>query len=166
MNQIRFRQVWFADEKRNRSATKLIVFTDRGSLVVEPDSLQFWGSKLNFHISSIKDVSLARQQINWVIYLIMNVLSIIYFAFMAKAFPEVYSFSFLLLLLVGLNVFGLVVAYNTKWVKVEYSDIHNRTTQAFFADGSSFGWGGIFGGTEKMYQTLKLLMNRDPIATS
>jgi hypothetical protein len=166
MNQIRFQQVWFTDEKRNRSITKLIMLTDSGVLEARPDSLQFRGRKLNFHISSIKDVSLARQQINWVTYLIVNILAIIYLAFMAKAFPELYSFSFLLLLLVAGNVFGLVVGYNTKWVKVEYADESHRTIQAFFADGSSLGWGGIFGGTEKMYKALKALTNQDQRATS
>ena len=37
------------------------------------------------------------------------------------------------------------------WVKVGYGD--NST--AFFADGSSLGWGGIFGGTKKFLNKIK-----------
>lgn len=35
------------------------------------------------------------------------------------------------------------------WVKIEYGDV-NTPSVAFFADGSLFGWGGIFGGTKRI----------------
>ena|SRR3972149_3180358 len=161
-----FQQVWFADEKRNRSIKKLLVFTDRGSLEVEPDFVLFSGRKLKLKISNIKNVSLARQRIGWIPYLIMNVLLIVWFGFLTITRPDVYSFSFLLPLLLGANAFSLIVAYSTKWVRVEYSDDVKRITQAYFADGSLWGWGGLFGETKKMYQMLKSLMKREKNATS
>ena len=36
------------------------------------------------------------------------------------------------------------------WVKVEYG----ADGTAYFADGSLLGWGGIFGGTQKIYTSL------------
>jgi hypothetical protein len=36
------------------------------------------------------------------------------------------------------------------WVKVEFGD----GASAFFADGSLLGWGGILGGTQKIYAAL------------
>jgi hypothetical protein len=155
MNQARFQQVWFADEKRNSSVTKMLVFSDKGLLEAEPDRLMFKGNKLALQISNIKDVSLARQKLNWISYLITNVAAIVYFALLIKLIPDFYSWSSLLTLLLVSNIFGLVVGYSTKWVRIEYSDDDNKNTLAFFADGSSFGWGGIFGGTIKMYKTLK-----------
>jgi len=39
------------------------------------------------------------------------------------------------------------------WVRIEYANgLH-----AFFADGYNDGWGGIFGGTKKIYKAIKHL---------
>ena len=40
------------------------------------------------------------------------------------------------------------------WIKVEYGEGDLLST-AFFADGSSLGWGGIFGGTKKILKSLQ-----------
>jgi hypothetical protein len=40
------------------------------------------------------------------------------------------------------------------WVKIEYYDSRNELQQAYFADGNSRGWAGIFGGTKKLYNFL------------
>lgn len=39
------------------------------------------------------------------------------------------------------------------WVKIEYGD----DKQAFFADGSWLGWGGIFGGTKRILNVVRHL---------
>lgn len=39
------------------------------------------------------------------------------------------------------------------WVKIEYQ----AGKAAFFADGSLFGWGGVFGGTEKILNAVRHL---------
>ena len=39
------------------------------------------------------------------------------------------------------------------WVKIEYLD----GRKAFFADGSCLGWGGLFGGTRKILDAVRLL---------
>jgi len=142
MNEMRFPQVWFADEKRNLSVTKMVVFSDRGCLEVKPDRLIFKGKKSELQISNIKGVSLARQRINWVAYLIINLILIAYFAWLINISPDIYSWPFLLVLLLISDMVGLIVGYNTKWVRVEYSD-GNRDNRAFFADGSSLGWRGV-----------------------
>ena len=42
------------------------------------------------------------------------------------------------------------------WVRVEYGDAATPST-AFFADGSWFGWGGILGGTRRIYEAVRHL---------
>jgi hypothetical protein len=37
-----------------------------------------------------------------------------------------------------------------QWVKVDYG----KDSQAFFADGGWLGWGGLIGGTQKIYAAL------------
>lgn len=40
------------------------------------------------------------------------------------------------------------------WVKVEYGDLPSSST-ALFADGSVLGWGGVAGGTRKIFDVVK-----------
>lgn len=40
------------------------------------------------------------------------------------------------------------------WVRIEYGDPANPAT-AFFADGSWFGWGGILGGTRRIFEAVR-----------
>jgi hypothetical protein len=42
------------------------------------------------------------------------------------------------------------------WAKIEYGDPATVST-VYFADGSLLGWGGIFGGTKKIYTALQHL---------
>ncbi len=44
------------------------------------------------------------------------------------------------------------------WVKVEYRDSETLSV-AFFADGSSHGWGGIYGGTERIHAAVKACLD-------
>ena len=40
------------------------------------------------------------------------------------------------------------------WVRIEYGD-PARPATAFFADGSWLGWGGILGGTRRIYEAVR-----------
>jgi hypothetical protein len=145
--------VLFADEKRNQSLTKVAIFTAIGSLVFQQDFLEFKGRKLSFQISNIKQISIARQQVPWVSLLITSIIVLIGFGVIVR---DRLGALFLLLPIILLgNAFAFVVSYSTKWVRIEYIDAENKTCSAFFADGSFFGWRGLFGGTEKLHQAIK-----------
>jgi hypothetical protein len=45
------------------------------------------------------------------------------------------------------------------WVKVEYGE-GNELSTAFFADGGSLGWGGVFGGTRKIFAVIQSVQNK------
>lgn len=46
------------------------------------------------------------------------------------------------------------------WIKVEYGDPPGTST-AFFADGSWLGWGGAFGGTQRIFSAIRRLQNNN-----
>jgi len=151
MTQNKFPSVWYASEEKIKSASKLVVFDDRGSLDISGANIQFTGKKNNIQInkSAVKNISITRQKINWITYLIVNVLSIVYFIFTGM------NIIFLIILLVIGNGFGLLINSSTKWVLIEYLNQNRNLRKAYFANGSMFGWSGLFGGTQKIYDFIR-----------
>ena len=43
------------------------------------------------------------------------------------------------------------------WVRVEYGDVESPSI-ALFADGSTWGWGGVLGGTKRIFEAAKHLV--------
>ena len=133
--------VWYASERKAKSATKFLAFDDKGTFEITKTFLNFTGRKTSFKIEkeSIKNMCLVRQTINWVVYLVFN----LFFILTGQIF----------ILLIA-DVIGLLIALNTKWVCITYLQ-GTETKNIYIADNSSFGWGGIFGGTRKMFQIVK-----------
>jgi hypothetical protein len=147
-----FSSVWYATPRRVESITKLIVFDDQGSLDVSEDSFEFRGRKLKFVVQRILRVTLTSQRIPWTTYLILNV---VVFAFLLLSSRT--SLEVTIVLLAVANLFGLLIGKCTRWVEVEYEGESEEPQRAYFADGSALGWGGIFGGTRRLYRALARL---------
>lgn len=145
----RFSSVWYASPQKVGSITKLIVFDDQGSLDVSEGSLEFRGRKLKFVVQRILRVTLTSQRIPWTTYLILNV---VVFAFLLLSSRT--SLEVAIVLLAVANLFGLVIGKCTRWIEVEYEGESGEPQGAYFADGSALGWGGIFGGTRRLYRAL------------
>lgn len=43
------------------------------------------------------------------------------------------------------------------WVRIEYGDAAGAAATAFFADGSWLGWGGVLGGTRRLFEAVRHL---------
>jgi hypothetical protein len=43
------------------------------------------------------------------------------------------------------------------WVRIEYGEAAATPATAFFADGSWLGWGGVLGGTRRIYEAVRHL---------
>jgi hypothetical protein len=151
MNQA-FPTVWYATPARVRSITKWIVFDDRGPLEISGSGLQYKGKHYGVAATQILSVKLTRQSIAWVSFLIANALIVAYFLYLS---PNRDQPVFLVSILIIANLFGLSVGMGTKWIQVEYEDASGQAHTAYFADGSALGWGGIFGGTSKLYHALR-----------
>jgi hypothetical protein len=140
---------WYASRKRIESTTKLIVFDDRGSLERSGDKLRFNGKKRTLEMSDLSTVEITGHKTNWVMYLVVNILLIPYFWLVGT--PLVAAIAILVLA----NAFGLLVSLRTKWVHVAFRDAGGAPGEAYFADASTFGWGGILGGTQKLFEKLE-----------
>jgi hypothetical protein len=86
--------------------------------------------------------------------MIVNIVMVVYWLII---FPDSLNISNILLLfvlLVVLNLFGVLIVKKTPWILIEFHDESNQVHKAYFADGSLSGWGGIFGGTSKLFKII------------
>ena len=154
------RSVWFADEKRIRSMTKVRAFNEKGSLRIETNLLYFRGKKTKISIAKIRKISITRQRLSWISMLIVNVLVGACLAALKFQLPPGFMPTqfvvFSILILLYFNAFAILVSYNTKWIRIEYGNEPDPARLVYFADGSWLGWGGILGGTRKIYQELSV----------
>lgn len=141
--------VWYATRKRVESTTKLIVFDDRGKLEQSGGKLRFTSKKHTMEMSGLSAIELTGHRTNWVIYTIVNVLLIPYFWLVGT--PIVAA----IVILVLANALGLLVSLKTKWVHVAFRDDAGQPGEAYFADSSMMGWGGILGGTQRLFEKLR-----------
>jgi hypothetical protein len=158
-----FPNVWYATQDRAASLTKLVVFDDSGSLEVSPQGYTFSGKRgiLDLGTSS---VSLACQRPPWVTYVLMNAVLVpvllLCVGSLLSARLDLTSgwglvvIAAIITVMAAANGLGLLVGICTPWMLVEYKDKHGQVRRAYFANASGFGWGGIFGGTKRMYQAL------------
>ena len=151
-----FSNIWFADEQRIRSISKLLVLSDKGSLRIKQNSFEFRGKKSSLRMTKIRQISIVNQQISRIVLLITNLLSGVFLLVLGSQLPPdifhpKYIFAIIsIIAILGGDALALLVVHNTKWIKLEY-DIERV---AYFADGSILGWGGLFGGTKKLFRKL------------
>lgn len=150
MNQINSPKVWYASEKRINSITKFLVFDDSGTLEISDKTIEFKGPiyKIKINKSQVKDISLVRQKINWVIYVAVNIIGLFYIQSIGESLDMV-----IIYLIIG-NILGLMVGLNTKWVAITYGE-DGTDKKVHFANADMAGWSGILGGTKKIYDSLQ-----------
>jgi hypothetical protein len=159
-----FPSVWYATPDRAGSLTKLVVFDDAGSLEVSPRGSAFSGRNGRIDLGGISSVSLSRQRLPWVTYALVNAVTLPALALPVGVLlgmrPDLAGGWWLALvaslvgLMVAANALGVLVGISTRWVVVDYTDEYGQVWRAYFADASGLGWGGIFGGTRRVYRAL------------
>ncbi len=74
-----------------------------------------------------------------------------YSSFASSIFTPLFMVIIFIVLVLS-NALGLMIAYKTNWVHLVYGTDHK---ELYLADGSMFGWGGIFGGTARIFKDMK-----------
>jgi hypothetical protein len=150
MPKIDFPKIWYASEKKFNAKFKQIVFDDNGSLEISNINFIFKGKKDNIKInrSKIKNISIINQKMNWISYLIVTFILVL-FSFLNKYNLIVLFF----VIIIGWG-FGILINHSTKWIQIGFIDNNNKLKKVYFANGSNNGWSGIFGGTQKIYDSI------------
>lgn len=151
--------IWYTDEARADSPRKLLVYSDTGTLNLTSSGLLFSGKENTLKIEHITKLTLARQTLNWVAYLI----GLLIFAFLDVALGSgaemllgsgwVLSMLFAILAPICIVLFWLPM----KWLVVEY-DVKGEQRRAYFSLADLNGFKALFGGNRKLLQEIDGVM--------
>lgn len=151
-----FPDAWFATPGRVASATKVIAFDDRGALQITAEGgITFIGRKCPISIDAarVRGVELVRQEIPWVAYAFLFVLLALLAIFGSGGAGLGGTAAIIATTTVSMFLASLV-AWSTKWVKVEWETVDGVRQSACFAHAGAMGWAGIFGGTVAIHDAL------------
>ena len=149
--------IWYANEAKHRSLTKVIVYSDIGLLNANDGVLEFVTPNRRIVIDKLQTISLTRQRmpiVSWLLILPFYSVFLMGTHFFIKSFFGV-GFYFTFCIFAILLLFGLHIGLATKWVEVEHQNESGSMERSYFADGYRHGWRGVFGGTERLYRELK-----------
>ena len=153
------RNIWYATERRAKSPTKLIVYDEIGCLKLRNGLIEFISSDINILIKQIIEIKLVRQRPNWIIYIVGFPISLfLSFYTWNLMFEIAFIYFFIGILIVA--IIGLSIGLSTRWVRLKHLDETGEITFSYFADGDKKGWGGIFGGTKRLFSILLSFQQR------
>lgn len=163
-----FASVCYTTEQRFHSRTKFSTFDDQGILDSTLTGCVFRGRKHVIALDFIEQIRLIGQPIAWapffgvsLIYLvIMNTfIPLLFYLVVGLGIP-----SLIVIFFNGVYVccafIGIGIAMAFKWVEVLALDEQHNLRSYYFSDGSYLGFGGLFGGTRQLYNTLSTVVTR------
>lgn len=149
-----FSTVWLATPSKFHRPLKMFPYDEQGRLQVARNEIRFVGNRKSMLISKIEQLNLVRQPAPWLNWVVSNGLIILG---IASGFFKTITWQDPLTvpLLVGINLFMVLIWWTDKWVAVEYLDDAGQPQKLFLNDGTMFGWGAHFGGTKKIHSALE-----------
>lgn len=143
--------VWFASEAYASKSDKVKVYESITILFLNyaDYTLRIKEPNLFLKFSAVSSVKLTRTKLNWKTYLKFN--TIIVIVGLAAKWPFLYI---LVNLIIG-NALGVFIGwYLIPWIEITYQ-FDGAKSKVYINDGSYRGYGGMFGGTVKIYRKLK-----------
>jgi hypothetical protein len=153
-----FAKTWLATKGRIENAFRFRMSDDTGTLELHDGTAQFRGRKQTLVIHDIINARMVSQRPNWIAIVLMFAVAAP-FALVASYLEPSRSLKLDLAVLVVAALYGVYMNSRVKWVCVSYRDKDGILREAFFADGSNFGWGGIRGKTQKICDAINAAKN-------
>jgi hypothetical protein len=158
---MRFESVWYASEAKVRSRSKFIAFDDTGTINLFADAIVFRGRRTRVEVLNVAEPRLVRQSWPWTSFIIVNLVVLPAHLFFLGAL-RVGILPWLPILIIGVNALAASLGRSVKWVVATGRMDGGVVARCYFADGSAFGWGGVFGGTKRLHRSLRdQLLNTD-----
>jgi hypothetical protein len=144
-----YESIWYGDETEFKVHIRMMNFEKLGSLNMTNGSIIFMNEQFNIQIPRENIKKIAMIQIHdghalkiLIIYIIIAIFSII--------IPILHN---LLVILIPIPLF-LIKYREFNCIQIQYNNLDSQDDLLYVFDGSFNRWGGIFGGTYFMYQTL------------
>ena len=136
-------KVWYCSYDFYNKLFKIIAYEDIGKLNITSTCLKFDGQQRKFLISNdeILDMELINNRIRWINLLVINGFSLFYLLNARNSLLYVLGF------MIIINGLYFLIIPSVKWIKITTA----RKNVVLLADGRIRGWGGIFGGTRKLF---------------
>ncbi len=146
--------VWYATQARVRDPFRWKSLDDKGGLAVWPGHVRFVGQRTTVDCPDVRAIGLERQAFPLLTFVLTNavLLGLIYGGVLRTFTPDN---PLTWPLVAALNLLTLVVNGFTRWVWLEYADSGCGIRRAYFVDGWNFGRGRVFGGTTRLYESLR-----------
>jgi len=140
-------KVWYCSYDFHNKLFKIIAYEDIGKLNITSTCLKFDGQQRKFLISNdeILDIELINNRIRWINLLVINGFSLFYLLNASHSILYVLGF-----MVINNGLYFLIIP-SVKWIKITTE----RKNVVLLADGRIRGWGGIFGGTRKLFIELE-----------
>jgi hypothetical protein len=145
--------VWYADQARAEGMFKVTATSDKGTLQLVPGGFTFYGRKGSRVAGRILGMRMSKQTMPWPMYAVGTVVSAAWLWLLVGDWLPVVACT------TAAVAFALIIGRITSWVCLDYLDQSGRNCRAYFADGSSRGWGGIFGGTHRLSRSIATFCN-------
>lgn len=149
------KNMWYARESRASNPFKILVYSDKGSMTVNREKLEFIGDEGELEIEQPIKISVERQTLNWGSYLILGAI----FAFVdlvlgpgvAESFGTTWVLTKLYLVLAPLCI--LIFWYPVKWLVVHYH-AEDEACKAYFCAGELNGFKALLGANSELGRNL------------
>ncbi|MEA2019927.1 MAG: serine/threonine-protein kinase [Campylobacterota bacterium] len=145
-----FENIWYASKEKINSSFKFLVFSDRGKLNKSNKTLSFKGKTFDFDNMNIIELSRQKEILPWGMF---GFLFFIIFLVLMSSLESVVLSLIISLFVMVVNTLPYILI-RPNWIKVKFKNEIGKEDEAYFADGTKFGWGGVLGGTNKLFDEL------------
>jgi len=152
--------VWYADEKRAKSPKKLLFYSDKGSLSVNENAVNFKGKLRSLEINRVSRIAMKHPMLNWLTYLLGALACILLDLILGSEITGLMNTNwaltkfYIFLAPICIILFWLPL----RWVVVEYNT-GTDNKKAYFSSGKLNGWAALFGANRKLKLDLEEKVN-------
>jgi len=140
--------VWLSESDRFNKIFKSVVYDQFGTITIHSKEIMFEGNKSTKVLRAPFSIKLVYTRFPLFNFILAIGITMGYCIFRHKS-PEFTG----IVLVADLAVFS-ILRLQQKWILLEYKG-KSKTEQVYLSDGSIRGWKGLFGGTKKLYSTIK-----------
>lgn len=146
-------RIWIAYPERFEKTLKMVVYDEKGTVGFDHNKVLIKSKSNQVELPNDTELAMVRSKFGWGNFSLVMLITLVYP--MIRQQSAVFT-TMLLLFVIGVFLF---LHLKHKWIKISF--IRGTENQVvYISDSSGDGWGGIFGGTEKLFNQLQLALDQ------